>query len=306
VSQAASVIGPSVVTINVTGPRGAGGTGTGVVLRSDGDILTNDHVVTLDDSTPPSQDRISITFTNGTTDDATVVGLDAPDDLAVIRAAHGNLKAATFANSSELTIGQAVVAMGAPLGLSNTVTSGIVSALNRPVQSGPNGEAVFNAVQTDAAINPGNSGGALVDLAGHVVGINAAIATAGASGNIGIGFAIPSNQATRIANELIETGHATTAVIGVAVTPVTGASNSQPTSGSGARVVAVDANGPAGSAGIQVGDLITAIAAQRIDDPVGLTAAVRSHAPGETVEVGLDRNGTAMTVRVKLAGQTQD
>jgi putative serine protease PepD len=308
VSTAATVIGPSVVTIGVASPGGAGGTGTGVVLRSDGYILTNDHVVTLDNSVIASQDRISVTLQDGSSAEATVVGTDAPDDLAVIKVSASKLAPATFAKSSELTVGQEVVAMGAPLGLSNTVTSGIVSALDRPVQSGPEGESVFAAVQTDAAINPGNSGGPLVDLAGHVVGINAAIATAGGageSGSIGIGFAIPSDQATRIANELISTGQATHAVLGVTVAPATGSAGGGPTSPAGARVVTVVPGSPAAVAGIRPGDVITQVAGQRVDDPVGLTAAVRSQAPGETVPVTLVRDGKTITVHATLAGSTQ-
>jgi putative serine protease PepD len=306
VARAATVIGPSVVTIEVAGPGGAGGTGTGVILRADGYILTNDHVVTLDNAAPAAEERISVALSNGNSSEATVVGTDPPDDLAVIKVPAEKLAPATFANSSDLQVGQEVVAVGAPLGLSNTVTSGIVSALDRPVQAGPTGGAIFAAIQTDAAINPGNSGGPLVDLAGHVVGINAAIATAGSgsgeSGSIGIGFAIPSDQATRIADDLIRTGKATHAVLGVAVQPATTSASGGPTSPAGARVVAVDPGGPAAAAGIRAGDVITEVAGQRIDDPVGLTAAVRSHAPGDTVSITLTRDGTTMTVKAKLAG----
>jgi putative serine protease PepD len=222
-----------------------------------------------------------------------------------------SLAAATFARSSAAVVGQPVVAVGAPLGLSNTVTSGIVSAVNRPVQAGNEGEAVFAAIQTDAAINPGNSGGPLVDLEGHVLGINAAIATAPSSsgaaggGSIGIGFAIPSDEAVRIGDELINTGQATHAVIGVTVQPAGPAGNTGPTSAAGATVVTVAPGSPAAAAGIEPGDVITAVGKQRVDDPVGLTAAVRSYAPGETVPVTVVRNGKTRVVDTTLAGSTQ-
>ncbi|MGZ4545348.1 MAG: S1C family serine protease [Blastococcus sp.] len=314
VSGAAGVIGPSVVTINVTGSQGAG-TGSGVILSGSGNVLTNNHVVTLDASTAATANQISVTLSDGSSHGASVVGTDPVDDLAVIRISGGGaLTAATFAKSSALQVGQDVVAVGAPLGLSNTVTSGIVSALGRPVQAGTNGETTFDAIQTDAAINPGNSGGPLVDLSGHVVGINSAIATAGSSGggqssaagSIGIGFAIPSDQATRIAAQLIATGKATHAVLGVEVQPAAAAQAQAPTSSSGATVASVDPAGPAAKAGIATGDVIVAVGDQRVDDPVSLVAAVRSHAPGETVPVVVERNGVSRTVPVTLAGSTAD
>jgi putative serine protease PepD len=192
------------------------------------------------------------------------------------------------------------------------VTSGIISALGRPVQTGNDGTAVFAAIQTDAAINPGNSGGPLVDLGGHIVGINSAIASPGAAagngavaGNIGIGFAIPSDEATRVATQLISTGHATHAVIGVSVQAPAAASGGGPTSSEGANVVAVTPGGPADKAGIQKGDSITMVGDQRIDDPVGLQAAVRSYAPGRTVPVTYARNGSSHTVQVTLGESAQ-
>ncbi len=221
-----------------------------------------------------------------------------------------NLTAATFGQSDSLVVGQTVVAVGAPLGLSDTVTSGIVSNTSRPVTTGDaNSEAVFNAVQTDAAINPGNSGGPLVDLNGNVVGINAAIATPNTgglnipgqqqqeSGSIGIGFAIPADEASRIASELITNGKATHAVIGVSV----GGSNSQSQpSQTGAVISSVDANGPAASAGLQAGDVVTSLGGQRLEDATALRAAVRSHAPGEKVDLTYLRGGKSTTVSVTL------
>jgi putative serine protease PepD len=200
-----------------------------------------------------------------------------------------------------------VVAVGAPLGLSETVTSGIVSATARTVRSGDNNEAVFAAVQTDAAINPGNSGGALVDLNGNVIGINAAIASTTSSGvtvpgqpttqsgNIGIGFAIPSDEAARIANELITTGKATHAVLGVEV------QSSTSTTSTGAVLHAVTKGGSAASAGLQAGDVVTAVDGVRISEGDDLIAAIRSHAVKDSVTITYTRGGTSHTVKVTLS-----
>ncbi|HTZ43300.1 MAG TPA: trypsin-like peptidase domain-containing protein [Jatrophihabitans sp.] len=305
VASAAAAISPSVVTINTSGGS-ASGTGSGFVLRSQGYVVTNDHVVTLDGGVPASAATIGVTLSGGKQVPATVVGTDPGNDLAVIKLSDGgSYPAATVADSSTLVVGQSVVAVGAPLGLSNTVTSGIVSALARPVQAGNNGQAIFNAVQTDAAINPGNSGGPLVDLAGRVIGVNSAIATAGSSGSgqsgsIGIGFAIPSNEVSRIANELIDTGHATHATLGVSVSATSGTQSGGPTSAAGATVEAVTPGGPAAKAGLAVGDVITAVGKQRVDDSTGLIAAVRSYPPGTAVPLTVSRNGTTSTVTVTL------
>jgi putative serine protease PepD len=309
IAAAAAAIGPSVVTVNVAAGNG-GGTGSGIVIRSDGYILTNNHVVTLDSQVQASATRISVTLPDGSTTSASVVGTDPGDDLAVIKVGASGLTAASFASSSALTVGQTVVAVGAPLGLSNTVTSGIVSALARPVVTGSSASpSIFDAVQTDAAINPGNSGGPLVDLDGHVVGVNSAIAGTGSgglpgaqSGNIGIGFAIPSDEASRIATELISTGKATHAILGITVS---GSQNSAgPTSATGARVAGVEPGSPAEKAGIQVGDVITQIGKQRIDNSIGAVAATRSHAPGATVQVTVESNGRTTTISVTLGSSS--
>ena len=309
VAAAATVISPSVVTIDVTGASGSG-TGSGVIIRADGHVLTNNHVIALGGASAATANQITVTLNSGQALSASVVGTDASDDLAVIKLAGTpkGLAAATFAPSSTLQVGQSVLAVGAPLGLSNTVTSGIVSALARPVQAGSSGQAIFNAVQTDAAINPGNSGGPLVDLNGHVVGINSAIATAGSTtgdststGNIGIGFAIPSDQATRIAAELIATGQATHATIGVTVESAPAAQAGGPTSAAGATITAVTPNGPAAKAGLVPADVITAVGDQRVDDSIGLIAAVRSHPPGQTVQLTVNHNDGPRIVRVTLA-----
>jgi putative serine protease PepD len=315
---AAAVIGPSVVTVEVTGtavatsPFGSqsqqvSGTGSGIVIRVDGTtgyILTNNHVV----SAAVSGGSVHITTNDGRTVAATIVGNDTTSDLAVVKVTGvTGLKAATFADSDALKVGQAVLAIGAPLGLSNTVTQGIVSTLHRPVTTGESGagaQAVLDAVQTDAAINPGNSGGALVDLAGRVVGINSAIASTGSSGtsqagNIGVGFAIPSNDAADVADQLIATGHATHAQIGISAQDA--ASNTNGAPGLGATIGAVSAGGPAAKAGLQPGDLITKVGDRVVTDADSLIVAVRANAPGTTVTVTYTRGGQTHTTPVTLA-----
>ena len=303
ISGAAAHIQPSVVTIDVSGSQEQGN-GSGVVIRDSGYILTNDHVV----SVAAGGGSMTVITHDGQQAKATIVGRDTSDDLAVIKVSGlKNLTAATFAKSSALIVGQTVVAVGAPLGLSDTVTSGIVSSTARPVRSGDSDQAVFDAVQTDAAINPGNSGGPLVDLNGNVVGINAAIATANSgglqipgqsqeSGSIGIGFAIPSDEASRIAGELIDTGKATHAILGVKVS----GQQSSASSTTGATLAEVDANSPAQKVGLKVGDVVTVVDTQRIDDADALIAAVRSHAPGDTVTLTYLRGGTSKTAQVTL------
>ena len=301
IPAAAAKIEPSVVTIDVTGQQQSD-TGSGVIIRSDAStsyVLTNNHVIA---AAVPSG-TITVQLSDGRQAAGKLVGADPSDDLAVVRIALGHLTAATFAPSSSLVVGQTVVAVGAPLGLSDTVTSGIVSTTARPVATGDSNstQAVFDAVQTDAAINPGNSGGPLVNLNGDVVGINAAIATDSSgglqipgqtqqSGNIGIGFAIPSDEAARIAGQLITTGKATHALIGVTVAD----------GNAGARIRSVNAGGPAAAAGLRAGDVVTALDAQRIDSAQALVAAVRSHAPGQTVHLTYRRGGASHTVSVRL------
>jgi putative serine protease PepD len=307
VGAAAAKIRPSVVTIDVTGQQESG-TGSGVIIRPDGYILTNDHVVDIGSGSGD----IQVVLSDGRTAAAKVVGRDTSDDLAVVKVdGLSNLTAATFAKSSSLSVGQAVVAVGAPLGLSDTVTSGIVSNVARPVRAGDNDQAVFQAVQTDAAINPGNSGGPLVDLNGSVVGINAAIASdtsgggglqipgqpAQQSGNIGIGFAIPADEASRIAGQLIASGKATHAVLGV---EVGGTSSTTTQTVTGVPLHTVTAGGVAAKAGLKNGDVVTAIDDQRVGTSDALIAAVRSHAPGEQVKVSYTRSGNASTATVTL------
>jgi putative serine protease PepD len=307
---AAATIAPSVVTVEVTGQVGSpfGGvqsqsdTGSGVVIRAEGYVLTNNHVV----AAAVDGGSVHVTLSDGRTVPATIVGTDASADLAVLKLnGVSGLTAATFAKSDDLKIGQAVLAVGAPLGLANTVTQGIVSTLHRPVATGEstNSQAVIDAVQTDAAINPGNSGGALVDLAGRVVGINSAIATAGGtSGNIGVGFAIPSETATKIADQIIRTGSATHSQIGVSVADAPSGTDGAP--GLGALIRAVQSGGPAAKAGVQVGDVVTKVDERRVTDANSLIVAVRSHDPGEVVTLTLTRNGSEKTLRVTLGSSS--
>jgi putative serine protease PepD len=301
ISAAAATIGPSVVTIKVSSAS-VQDTGSGVIIRQDGYILTNNHVI----SNVAGGGSLTVTLKDGRRVSGKVVGTDSSDDLAVVKIAIIGLRAAAFASSASLVVGQTVVAVGAPLGLSDTVTSGIVSNTARPVQTGDGSTqgAVFNAVQTDAAINPGNSGGPLVNLAGAVVGINAAIATdqsqgglqvpgQSTSGNIGIGFAIPSDEASRIAGELITKGKASHAVLGITV-------GNPAASSTGATVKSVNANGPAANAGLRAGDIVVRLDTQLIEDANALVAAVRSHAPGDTVTATYRRGTVTHTVTVRL------
>jgi S1-C subfamily serine protease len=306
-TAAAAKAAPSVVTIYVTGASG-GGSGSGVVLTEDGYVLTNNHVVAEGGSSGSVQARTS----DGTLYDAEVVGTDPASDLAVIRldGADG-LSPATFADSDEVQVGDVAVAIGAPLGLSNTVTDGIVSATGRAVATGQAQDeaTVIDAIQTDAAINPGNSGGALVNGAGEVIGINTAIATVASgsvgsdaqSGNIGVGFAIPSNAAKRIGEQLRENGEATRAFLGVSARTATEGGIRDV--GSGAEVLEVTAGSAAEEAGIRVGDVVTALGDRPVTTSTELTAAVRSQAPGETVELTIRRSGSIRTVEVTL-GET--
>ena len=308
-TAAAAKAAPSVVTIYVTGSS-ASGSGSGVVLSADGYVLTNNHVVTLDSST--DQVTVQVRTADGTLYDATVVGTDPTSDLAVVKLTDASkLTPATFADSDEVQVGDLAVAIGAPLGLSNTVTDGIVSATNRAVQTGSteNDSTVIDAIQTDAAINPGNSGGALVDAAGEVIGINSAIATVATSdvpgqessqsGNIGVGFAIPGNTAKRIAEEIVQNGSATHAQLGV--TARTAAASADSAVGTGAQVVTVQDGSPAADAGLAAGDVITAVGDRAITSSTELTAAIRNSQPGAAVTLTVRRGTGSSTVDVTLA-----
>jgi putative serine protease PepD len=303
VSSIARNVVPVVVSIDVTTAT-AHGTGSGVIVRQDGYIVTNNHVV--GDATD-----ISVTLADGTAAGATLVGTDPDTDLAVIKARVTGLPVATLGRSGNLQVGDPVVAIGSPLGLKGTVTSGIISALNRsldvPAESGDRPVVLVNAIQTDAAINPGNSGGALVDRAGRVIGINSAIASlggalGGASGSIGVGFAIPIDEARAVAEEIIRTGRATHPFLGVSgndLTPQT-AQRFNLSTKQGAIVLEVTAGGPAAMAGIKAQDIIVQLGATPVTSMGSLIGAIRAHRIGETVEVTFIRDGARKTVRVTL------
>ncbi|OZE86092.1 peptidase S1 [Rhodococcus sp. 15-649-1-2] len=298
IQAVANKVLPSVVQIQVTGSQ-AEGEGSGVILSSDGLILTNNHVATG----AGANGKLTVAFNDGSTAQATLVGADAVSDMAVIKVeGRTDLTPIELGTSSNLQVGQQVVAIGSPLGLAGTVTTGIVSSLNRPVStSGESGNqnSVIDAIQTDAAINPGNSGGALVNTEGQLIGINTAIATLGGgqssgsqSGSIGLGFAIPVDQAKRIADELSTTGKATQAMVGVQVPSQDNAN--------GATVVEVTEGGPAAGAGIPTGAVITKVDDRVITSGDALIAAVRSHAPGDSVKITYTEGGSEKTVDVTL------
>ena len=334
----------SVVTISVTSGQ-EGGTGSGVVLTKDGYILTNTHVVTLDGAS--ADPTVQVQTSDGRLLDATIVGTDPIADLAVIKVKDVNdLVPASFADSAKLNVGDTAIAIGAPLGLSGTVTNGIVSSLNRSIQIASSaapedsesdngdgdqpGASPFDfwqfdqdgsdqnstssssstislaVIQTDAAINPGNSGGALLDADGNVIGINVAIASAGSgsssgqSGSIGVGFAIPSNLAKRIADEIIETGTATHGLLGASVLDVTEDENSSDSGVVGAAIKEVVSGGAADKAGLKVGDVITGLDGIQITGKTDLTAQVRALAAGAETTITFVRDGKSDSVKVTL------
>ena len=294
---------PSVVKIEVTSQQGSG-SGSGVVISSDGTILTNNHVVEL----AANGGTVTVDFNDGTSASAEVLGTDPLTDTAVIKASGvSGLTPITIGKSSNLTVGQSVVAIGSPFGLDSTVTTGIVSALDRPVNVGvdQSGAAtVYPAVQTDAAINPGNSGGALVDLNGNLVGINASIrSTAGGdgqdAGSIGIGFAIPIDEIRPIVEQLEKGEQATHAQFGISVSDAPQAQNGQ-TSVTGAQVQEVSEGSTAQKAGLEKGDIITKVDDHVITGSDSLVATVRSYRPDDKVEVSWSRNGEEQTAKVTL------
>ncbi len=331
VEQVAAKVVPSVVKLETKMGR-ASEEGSGIILTADGLILTNNHVVAAVQGGPPgpkppglpgplptkpdapSPDptpggpKTLVTFADGRTASFTVVGTDPASDIAVVRAEGvSGLTPITIGSSANLHVGQDVVAIGSPLGLEGTVTTGIVSALNRPVAAGgdaTNQNTVLDAIQTDAAINPGNSGGALVNMNGELVGVNSAIATLGGdspdaqSGSIGLGFAIPVDQAKRIADELIANGSAAHASLGVQV------SNDVTTHG--AKIVEVVKGGAAATAGLPSGVVVTKVDDRVIASANALVAAVRSRAPGDKLTLTyLDPAGKSQTVQVTLGKADQ-
>jgi len=293
IAGVAAAVQPAVVQLNVTASAGDG-TGSGFIISEDGYIITNHHV-----AGPAADDgRIEVVFADGKSATGKLVGSNPGYDLAVVKVDRDSLPTLTLGKSAELNVGDTVIALGSPLGLQGTVTTGIVSALNRPVTAGGEGETSFiNAIQTDAAINPGNSGGPLVDGNGAVIGVNSAIASMGAmqgsqAGSIGLGFAIPIDTAKRIADEIITTGSSKTPVIGVQL--------DMSFEGPGGKVVEVTPGGAAELAGMRVDDVILQVNGQRIADPTTLIVTIRSFAPGNTLTLTVDRDGQTLQLPVTL------
>ncbi|GAB3481866.1 S1C family serine protease [Amycolatopsis cihanbeyliensis] len=297
VADIAGRVAPAVVSIEVKSGQD-GQVGSGVVLDSDGYVVTNNHVVSS--ATRDDQAEITAVFIDGTRAEARIVGTDPKTDLAVIKVNVPNPVVIEVGKSADLAAGDSVVAVGSPFGLENTVTEGIVSALNRPVTApGENGDppVTYDAIQTDAAINPGNSGGALVDSTGALVGINSLIRTVGSrgeGGSIGLGFAIPVDQVVRISEALIRDGAVKHADLGVNAASVS-ANTSE-----GAQIRNVTAGGPAANAGIAEGDVITKVGDRPVRNAAELTVAVREYEIGEVVPVQLVRANRKLTVDVTL------
>jgi putative serine protease PepD len=281
------VVEITVTTNGAAPPFGSGSQkaqGSGWVYDSSGHIVTNEHVV-------DGASSISVRFWNGKTFSASVEGTDKSTDLAVIKvdAPSAELHPLTVGDSADLQVGDGVVAIGSPFGLEETVTSGIVSALHRAIQA-PNGFTINDSVQTDAAINHGNSGGPLLNAQGHVVGVNAQIRS-DSGGNEGVGFSIPSNTVRSIATQLISTGKAVHAYLGVSIDATA----------STARIASVKPATPAAGAGLKAGDVVTAVDGNTISSGDDLTRAIDSHKPGETITLKYRRGGSEHTVELKLA-----
>lgn len=292
--QVAAAVLPSVVSIQAIS-RNAASEGSGSIISSDGYVMTNNHVV----AGVEQSGVLQVTFSDGRTAEADFVAGDPSTDIAVIKIRNAqDLPVMQFGDSDSLNVGQDVMAVGSPLGLSSTVTTGIVSAMNRPVRaSGEGGESsLIDAIQTDAAINPGNSGGPLVDMQGNLVGMNSVIASISSggdtAGSIGLGFAIPSNFAKRIADQLINTGEVTQPMLGVQVA----ADNSV----TGAVIASVQDGGPGAAAGLKPGDVVTKLNERAIDNADTLIAAVRSHDFGETVTLTITQPDTGQTREVEV------
>lgn len=318
VTAAAQKASPSAVTISATSGS-SGGTGSSIILDADGHILTNTHVVTLDGQAEAA--AIEVRTNGGKVYQATIVGTDPLSDLAIIKITAPGLVPATLGDSGAVNVGDTAVAIGAPLGLSGTVTDGIVSAVDRTIEtassavpsaqsdsaSAGQGSISINVIQTDAAINPGNSGGALTNTQGEIIGVNVAIAAADASssaqaGNIGVGFSSPINAAKRVAQEIIATGSATHGQLGLSVRDKASGTSSEFTSG--AEVAAVNPGSTAAEAGLKAGDVVTGLAGHTVTDASELTAAAREQAAGTTVKITFQRGGQDQSADITLGAAT--
>jgi putative serine protease PepD len=291
----AALVTPSVVSISVKTASG-GGTGSGSIYRSTSSlsyIITNNHVV----EAAATSGTIKVEFADGSDIAATIVGRDRMYDIAVLQVRKGNLPPIALGDSSKISVGEEVLAIGSPLGLSNTVTQGIISALNRPVTAGSlDSTSYVNAIQTDAAINPGNSGGALVDTQGRIIGVNSAIATltsGGVGGSIGLGFSIPINEAKRVIEEIIATGKSTRPVMGVIFDDVTADTQ--------AKILQLTPGEGAEKAGVLVGSVINSIDGVKIANRDAAIVKIRSYAPGTVITVVMTLpNGTTKTYKITL------
>jgi putative serine protease PepD len=315
INQIYKAVGPGVVDIKTSSSQNTGGIfgfgqrqqtegeGSGVVFDKKGDILTDQHVVA-------GANKVIVTFSDGSTAPAKIVGSDTGADLAVIRVQNvpaSKLHPLPFGDSSAVQVGDSVIAIGSPFGEPNTVTAGIISAVGRTIQA-PNQFTIPNAIQTDAPINPGNSGGPLINAAGQVIGLNDQIETNNTNGqgegsSSGIGFATPSNSAVRFAKEIIATGQAHNAYVGVSLDPTvtggagiakTGSANGQPPIAPG---------GPAAKAGLQAGDLITAVNGTHVASLNQFVATIANYAPGTTVTLTVDRGGSTKSIKLTLGSQ---
>ncbi|WP_460845957.1 S1C family serine protease [Phytohabitans suffuscus] len=291
-------VAPSVVTVRAA-TRGGSSIGSGFVATADGYVITNDHVV------EGASGGATVVFNDGSTASGSIVGHDAESDIAVIKVSRPNLVPVEFGDSEAIAVGDPVLAFGSPLALANTVTAGIVSALDRTIQSGEPGGQVryYAAIQTDAAVNQGNSGGPLVDGGGRVVGVNSVIKSLAAdeqqAGNIGLAFAIPINQAKRVAQDIIDTGKARRTVIGAQI------DGNGRNPGGGARLSAVDAGGPAAAAGLRAGDVVTKLDGRPVEEGTDLIALVRKYAPGAVVTIEYRRGNSRETASVTLAADAK-
>ncbi len=300
VVQAAGKLLPSVVNVSVQLGGSGGAIGSGIIYRSDGYITTNNHVV--DGAT-----SISVATRDGSTFDGTVVGTDPDTDLAVIKINANNLPAATLGSSADLVQGELAIAAGSPEGFEGSVTSGVISALHRNVDSGGGGASLLNLIQTDAAINPGNSGGPLANALGDVVGVNAAIISQ-SGGNEGIGFAIPIDDAKPIFDQLIATGsvtHTWLGITGTTLDPSVASQFNTPVD-RGALVQSVGQNTPASKAGLQVGDIIVSVDSQQIDSMDTLLSIMRQRKVGDTISIGLYRGSSQLTVTATLEAKPKN
>ena len=306
VEEVAAELSPSVVQVNTQaiqttprGPQQGQGVGSGVIYREDGYIITNNHVI-------EGASEVNIAFADGSVIEGEVVGTDPYTDIAVVKVDREGLPAADFGDSGDLVLGELAVAVGSPSGFQSTVTAGVISGLNREVPAeitgGRQETALVDLIQTDAAISPGNSGGALANADAQVVGINAAYLPPAQTGAVNIGFAIPSETATSVADQIIESGEAAHPYLGVSLTNLTPEIAQRFGIGveSGALVTTVDPEGPAAEAGIQPRSVITAAGGEGIETSGDLLSALREYRPGDTVEMTVSTDGEEREVVVEL------